>query len=371
MLKRIRVGDAERILATRNGRFIAILNAGTYTFLGAPWTFETEVYPLAKAEFDSPWVNFLMRERPEVAAANFVIVETSDNEVALVSIDRKLAAVVGPGKRKLYWNRPQEVTFELVSIKDSPEAPASKLEALARLGAASLATFAAIEEGKTGLLFLNNKLIRTLTPGSYAFWNAANPRVEITDLRLQTLEIPGQEILTRDKVSIRVNVAADYRIADAVLARQSVKDVTAMLYRVLQLAIRQSLGRKSLEEVLAEKVDVEPTVAAEVRAEMLARGVVVGTIALRDIVLPGEIREILNQVVTAEKQAQANLIRRREETAATRSLLNTAKLMEDNPILIRLKELETLEKLTSKVDRVSVSGGFDGMLTELLSAGKR
>jgi len=66
--------------------------------------------------------------------------------------------------------------------------------------------------------------------------------------------------------------------------------------------------------------------------------------------------------VTAEKQAQANLIRRREETAATRSLLNTAKLMEDNPILIRLKELEALEKIAGKVEKISVYSGLEGLL---------
>ena len=96
----------------------------------------------------------------------------------------------------------------------------------------------------------------------------------------------------------------------------------------------------------------------------------VAVIALKDIILPGEMREIMNQVVTAEKQAQANLIRRREETAATRSLLNTAKLLEDNPILVRLKELETLEKLVEKVDRVTVNGGFEGLLENLLEMRK-
>ena len=91
-------------------------------------------------------------------------------------------------------------------------------------------------------------------------------------------------------------------------------------------------------------------------------GVRVIAIAIKDIILPGDIRDILNQVVTAEKQAQANLIRRREETAATRSLLNTAKLMEDNPLLVRLKELETLEKIAEKVGKLTVYGGLDGLL---------
>jgi regulator of protease activity HflC (stomatin/prohibitin superfamily) len=114
--------------------------------------------------------------------------------------------------------------------------------------------------------------------------------------------------------------------------------------------------------VLAEKVDLDDTVSVQVRREMEAYGVQVSAIALKDIILPGDIRDILNQVVTAEKQAQANLIRRREETAATRSLLNTAKLMEDNPLLIRMKELETLEKVAEKVEKLDVFGGLKSLL---------
>ena len=368
MFKRIIVGDNERALVTRKGRFYGILTPGVYRVFGLPGTIQAAIFRPVEPLFASDWTNFLVRERPDVVERFFVLVETGDNQVALVYADDKLFRVVPPAQRLLFWNRPVAITAEVIRAKESPEVPSSKLDALARLGRESQVTFAAVEDGKTGLLFLDNKLARTLAPGAYGFWNAAgSPRVEIFDLRLQTLEIPGQEILTRDKVSIRVNVAADYRIADALKARQAVKDVTSHLYRILQLAIRQSLGKKTLEEILADKVDVDPAVQADVRQTMAECGVSVGTIALRDIVLPGEIRDILNQVVTAEKQAQANLIRRREETAATRSLLNTAKLMEDNPVLVRLKELETLEKLTEKVERITVSGGFDGLLTELLA----
>jgi regulator of protease activity HflC (stomatin/prohibitin superfamily) len=145
-----------------------------------------------------------------------------------------------------------------------------------------------------------------------------------------------------------------------------VKNYAEFLYRSLQLAVRQSLGKKTLDEILAEKVDLDPALVEALRKEMAEIGVELGAAAMKDIILPGEMREMMNQVVAAEKQAQANLIRRREETAATRSLLNTAKLMEENPLLIRMKELETLEKLTGKVERISLMGGFDGLLTNLL-----
>ena len=88
---------------------------------------------------------------------------------------------------------------------------------------------------------------------------------------------------------------------------------------------------------------------------------------IKDVILPGEMKEILNGVVLAEKQAQASVIRRREEANATRSQLNTAKLIEDNPVLMRLKELEALEKVTEKIDTLTVFGGLDGVLKQLVT----
>ena len=87
----------------------------------------------------------------------------------------------------------------------------------------------------------------------------------------------------------------------------------------------------------------------------------VESVGVKDIILPGDMKAILTEVVEAEKSGQANVIRRREETAATRSLLNTAKVMEGNPVALRLKELETLEKVTEKIDKISVFGGLDGV----------
>ena len=78
---------------------------------------------------------------------------------------------------------------------------------------------------------------------------------------------------------------------------------------------------------------------------------------------PGEMKTILNQVIEAEKRSQANMIQRREETAATRSLLNTAKLMENNPVLLRLKELEASERIAEKVGSITVTGGLKMSLT--------
>jgi regulator of protease activity HflC (stomatin/prohibitin superfamily) len=111
---------------------------------------------------------------------------------------------------------------------------------------------------------------------------------------------------------------------------------------------------------------VDRSVAEHIGPRARAAGLEVVSVGVRDIILPGEMKTILARVVEAEKAAQANVIRRREETAATRSLLNTAKVMEDSPVALRLKELEALEKVTEKIDRISVFGGLEGVLKDLV-----
>jgi regulator of protease activity HflC (stomatin/prohibitin superfamily) len=88
-------------------------------------------------------------------------------------------------------------------------------------------------------------------------------------------------------------------------------------------------------------------------------GVTVRSVGLRDIILPGDMKSILNQVIEAEKQAQANLIRRREETAAARSQANTARLLAENPMLARMKELELLQEILAGTRATFVLGRGD------------
>lgn len=363
MLRRILIGDNERVLVIRKRRFAEILEPGQRWMFTFGRGVELEWYNVRELVYAGEWAEFIANARPDLAARYFTVVETSEAQVAVVYLDGRLARVVGPSQRVLFWKGPVNVTFERIDVRANPEVPSILVPAFARLGREPAVTLASIEEGKRGLVYLDGRLLRELSPGNYGFWNVlATPRVEILEVRRQTVEVTGQEILTSDKVTVRVNISAVYEIVNATIARAAVRDVGDYLYRALQIAVRQSLGKRTLEQVLAEKTDIDEAVSAEVRREMEAYGVRVAAIALKDIILPGDIRDILNQVVTAEKQAQANLIRRREETAATRALLNTARLMEENPLLVRLKELEALEKIADKVEKITVVGGFNALL---------
>jgi regulator of protease activity HflC (stomatin/prohibitin superfamily) len=191
-------------------------------------------------------------------------------------------------------------------------------------------------------------------------------RAELVDLRIQSLEIAGQEILTKDKVALRINLNAGARFVDVLGAYAQQAKPLDWLYRELQFGLRAAVGTRTLDELLEDKGAVDRSVAEHIGPRARAAGLEVVSVGVRDIILPGEMKTILARVVEAEKAAQANVIRRREETAATRSLLNTAKVMEDSPVALRLKELEALEKVTEKIDRISVFGGLEGVLKDLV-----
>jgi regulator of protease activity HflC (stomatin/prohibitin superfamily) len=167
-------------------------------------------------------------------------------------------------------------------------------------------------------------------------------------------------------VSLRVNLTAGYRVSDVLAAYGKQAKPVEYLYKELQYGLRAAVGTRSLDELLENKGVIDEVVAEHIRRRIAGFGLEVESVGVKDIILPGEMKVILAKVVEAEKAAQANVIRRREETASTRSMLNTARVMEDNPIALRLKELETLEKVTEKIDKISVFGGLDAVLKDLV-----
>jgi len=242
-----------------------------------------------------------------------------------------------------------------------------KLLNLARSPIVSVTT---VEAHEVGLLFVDGAFVETLTPGRHAFWQVNRViRVTKLDLRPQQLEITAQEILTKDKIALRVTLTAFFRIVDPLKATNGATDLSAALHRLVQFAVREAIATRTLDEILAAREQVDAGIRAHVEAHSAELGIEIGAIGVKDVILPGEVRELVNKVVEAERVAKANLIRRQEETAATRSLLSTAKLMEDNPLLLRLKELESLEKLVEKIGRVDLHAsngqGLEAMLQGL------
>jgi regulator of protease activity HflC (stomatin/prohibitin superfamily) len=198
------------------------------------------------------------------------------------------------------------------------------------------------------VLFIEGRYVDTLTPGLYAFWkDAADSKLVEVDLRESMADVSGQEILTADKVTLRMNAVVTYRIVDARKAVSATDDVRQALYRETQLALRAVVGARELDAFLTEKDPVAQDIEQDVRHRASELGLEVASVGIRDVILPGDMKDLMNKVTEAKKAAEANLISRREEVAAMRSQANTAKLLADNPTLMRLRELEVLEKIAS------------------------
>jgi len=222
-----------------------------------------------------------------------------------------------------------------------------------------------VEDFEKGLLLINGKFDRLLEAGTFYFWkNSITLKVIKVDLRSRQMEISGQEMLTGDKAALRVNFIVQYKVVDIMKAIFDNKDYEKQLYVLVQLALRAFVGAYSLDEILEKKETISEYVLDEVKVKSGSLGVDVQSCGVRDIILPGEVKDIMNQVLVAQKKAQANVIMRREETASTRSLLNTAKLMEDNEMLFKLKEMEYVEKIAEKIGEITVSGN-DQVINQL------
>jgi regulator of protease activity HflC (stomatin/prohibitin superfamily) len=351
---------------------VKILEPGIYRVFDLLGRVAVEVHNLTVPEFDHPYVDVLVKENRGLVDKYFQFVELGEYEVGLVYKNGKLSDVLKPGTRQLYWKGPVDVKVEALNIEQDFAVPKAKvgLIANARMDAmprevVNYVYISEVPDNHVGLLIVDGELVQTLKPGLYVYWKFnRNVKVEQVELRMQVMEVQGQEILTKDKVSLRVNLSAQYQITDPVAARSKLVNVADYVYRELQFALRQAVGTRALDTLLGNKDELDNVIFTAVKEKIAEFGIEVRSVGVKDVILPGDMKDILNQVVEAEKVAQANVIKRREETAATRSLLNTARLMDDNPTLMRLKELEVLEKVTEKVDKLTVFGGLDGVLKD-------
>lgn len=361
MLKKVIIQADERGLLFHKGSYVKKLNPGAYRFM--PWSETTVVVLNVANPFDVEGKALQLFLQDEELVSELDIVRVQDHEYVLHYEDGQFLQLLKPGMYA-FWNILKKHTFLHADIRQ-PELPAGidrsilpKLQAYVQ--SCEIANY------ETGFLFYDHVLQRELHPGKYYFWRGPVSIVLKTmDLRQQQMDLLGQEIMTEDKVTLRLNFVCQYKIVKPQRALE-IKSFDEQIHIQLQLLLREYVGTLKLDDLLKRKEEVATFVLSRLREKGEEYGVQFLGAGVKDVILPGEMKDILNTVLLAEKKAQANLITRREETASTRSLLNTAKLMDENQTLYRLKELEFLEKICEKVGSISLSGGGD--LLERLGA---
>jgi regulator of protease activity HflC (stomatin/prohibitin superfamily) len=299
-------------------------------------------------------------------AERAVVVYLKDYERGLVWVEGRFSHILPLGLYA-YWTGVKDVRVEIVDARKVRFQHADFKPIVRSQHAAQVLDICTVDRNHVGVSFQDGEYVETLPPGEYAFWRgvAASKVVEV-DLREQTIDIAGQEIMTADKVTLRMNAAVTYRIVDARQAVTVSDGATQSLYREAQLALRAVVGTRDLDTFLTEKDAVTAAFEEAVRRRAGQLGLEIVSVGVRDIILPGEMKELMNKVTEAKKAAEANLIVRREETAAMRSQANTARLLAENPTLMRLRELEVLEKVATS-GKLSVVLGEKGLADRVMN----
>jgi hypothetical protein len=364
LFKRIKIRSYEAGLRFREGEFVGIMGEGRH------WLFD----PLHKVHVDvvsqrAPW---LVHEKLDVIvksgalAGRAEVVDLKDYERALVWIEGRFSHILPPGLYA-YWTGVKNVRVEIVDARKFRFQHSDFKPIVRSTGAAQVLDICTVDRNHAGVSFQEGEFVETLPPGEYAFWRGvATSKVVEVDLREQSMDISGQEIMTADKVTLRMNAVVTYRIVDAKQAVTVSDGATQSLYREAQLALRAVVGTRDLDTFLTEKDAVTNDFEEAVRRRAGELGLEIISVGVRDIILPGEMKDLMNKVTEAKKAAEANLIVRREETAAMRSQANTAKVLADNPTLMRLRELEVLEKVATS-GKLSVVLGEKGLADRVVN----
>ncbi len=362
-MKTIIINENQKGFLFKNGKYIKLLGAGKYHLFGSR---EIEISdPERPIECSKCALETLLADKD--VSSRVAVAEVNDEELALHFVNGKFSSVLCRGKYA-FWAVTDRHEFKIVDIANPtveaiPEYIFSKIPQI-------YYTKIEVAEYQKARLYFNSKLERILDAGTYYFWKTATKvTVDFVDTRLTQMDITGQEILTADKVSLRINFVCNYRITDYVKIVTEIDDFAEQIHVAAQLALREYVGKYKLDEILENKEQMSEYVFARLKSKEKNLFVEITDAGVKDIILPGEIREIMNTVLVAEKRAQANVITRREEVASTRSLLNTAKLMDENKTLYKLKELEYVERICENVGNISLNGSGDilSQLTTILN----
>ncbi len=267
-----------------------------------------------------------------------------------------------------------------------------------------------IKDTHRGLWYEDGKLVRILEGGSYRVpkpldWGVyRRPLVELVlvDMRERDLTIKGQQILTADKVAIRVSIIVQFRVTDPRAALHEVKNYEERLYGDVQLAARRSLATMPLEEILTNRNRLSDDILRDVKEAAASYGVAILRADVKDLMFPGDLQDIMNRVLSAERLSQAQLVEARTkaevrqiearakaegdrieaealagrrriaaetdaeavrvqtqaEIDALREREKAAAAYTDHPALLRLRELDTLSAL-AQAGKANVYIGFD------------
>ncbi|WDP91043.1 MAG: slipin family protein [Desulfobacter sp.] len=366
MIKTIYIRSWEKGLYFKNGEFKGLLGRGRHWIIDPLGRTRVEALSMRRPWLEHDQLDLIVKSGALGSHAR--VLDLKDSQRALVWIEGRFDRILGPGRHAL-WQGFKSAEIEILDTREVRFTHGAAHRISEWEGVGRFLHIVDVADGWTCVYTRNGKYVESLSPGRHLFWKgAAQLRFYPVDMRERIMDISGQEIMTADKVSLRINALAGFCIIDAWKSVASSEDTVQALYREAQLALRTAISARNLDGVLNEKAQLAGGLISALEKKAPALGVRINRFGIRDIILPGDMKELMNKVIEAEKAADANLIMRREETAAMRSQANTARLLDNNPTLMRLKELDILEKIVSnsKMNLVLGEKGLGDRIINLL-----
>jgi regulator of protease activity HflC (stomatin/prohibitin superfamily) len=209
------------------------------------------------------------------------------------------------------------------------------------------ATLKVVQEYERGVVFRLGRLAGVRGPGLIILIPVLERMVRI-DLRTITMDVPVQEVITRDNVTIRVNAVCYFRVIDPGRAVVSVADYIRATSQIAQTTLRSVLGQAELDELLAERERINDRLQQIIDEQTEPWGVKVTNVEVKDIELPDMMQRAMARQAEAEREKRAKIIHASGELEASRQLTEAAELMARVPTTIQLRYLQTLTEIAAE-----------------------
>ncbi|OGO15618.1 MAG: hypothetical protein A2Z14_09980 [Chloroflexi bacterium RBG_16_48_8] len=202
-----------------------------------------------------------------------------------------------------------------------------------------------VQEYERGVIFRLGRLIGPKGPGLFFIIPLIDRMVKV-DLRVVTLDVPSQEAITRDNVTVKVNAVVFFRVVDPSSAIVQVEDFKRATWNIAQTTLRNVLGQSLLDELLSNREEINKKLQHIIDETTEPWGVKVSIVEVKDVELPQSMQRAMAKQAEAEREKRAKIVHAEGEFDAAQKLSDAAKLMAQNPVSIQLRYLQTLTEIS-------------------------
>jgi regulator of protease activity HflC (stomatin/prohibitin superfamily) len=202
-----------------------------------------------------------------------------------------------------------------------------------------------VQEYERGVIFRLGRLVGSKGPGLFLIIPIIDRMVKV-DLRVVTLDVPSQEVITKDNVTVKVNAVVFFRVVDPSEAIVQVEDFRRATWNISQTTLRNVVGQSELDDLLANREEINSKLQQIIDEATEPWGVKVSIVEVKDVELPQAMQRAMAKQAEAEREKRAKIVHAEGEHNAAEKLVRAAELMTEHPVSIQLRYLQTLTEIS-------------------------